>query len=242
MKAKRKSFITFIELLISMTLTALILTTLFYFYRDIDWLNQDMNKTQREAFRISYLQNRLSDILPNAISPRTADKDFYFFVSHETDGLIKPNNPSLVFTYDFGANRDQKFASTVLGRLYLDTNNNLSLATLPPPKTWTPASIVKMKQEILAENVESLDFSFYVPPEKDRSKAGNNATKGMYGGKAKLQTQDVQPKDAWHADWKSEYNQLPALIKINLKFKNVDKPMTFIYPLPLSDYVIVYDK
>lgn len=236
-----KRYITFLELLIAMALTSLILTVLFYFYRDIDWLNQDMEKSQQEAFRLSYVQNRLADVLPSAISPRTAEEDFFFFVSTDAGGLLKPGNPSLVFTYNFGPNRDPQFAGHVLGRLYLDTHNNLSLSTLPSPARWSHASTLKIKNEILMQDVESLAFSFYVPPQRERSQAGNKAPKGSFG-KGKNQAADIQPKDAWHNDWKSDYHQLPAIVKVILKIKNKEEPVTFAYPLPLSDFVIVYDK
>lgn len=240
MKINRR-FITFIELLIAMALTSLILTVLFYFYRDIDWLNQDMEKSQNEAFRLSYVQNRLSDVLPNAVSPRTAEDDFFFFVSNDANGLLKTGNPSLVFTYNFGANRDPQFANHVLGRLYLDTQNNLRLATLPSSARWSSKMPLKIKNEVLMENVESLSFNFYVPPQKERSQAGNKAPKGTYA-RGKNQATDIQPKDAWHSDWKSEYHQLPAIVKVILKIKNKEEPFTFVYPIPLSDFVIVYDK
>ena len=237
---KAKRFITFIELLIAMALTSLILMVLFYFYRDIDWLNHDMEKTQREAFRLSYVQNRLADVLPNAVSPRTAEDDFFFFLSNDANGLLKSGNPSLVFTYNFGANRDPQFANHDLGRLYLDSQNNLCLATLPSPARWSPTTTLKIKNELLLEDVEFLAFNFYVPPQKERSQAGNKAPKGALKGNA--QTTDVQPKDYWHSDWKSEYNQLPAMVKVILQIKNMEHPITFVYPLPLSDFVIVYDK
>lgn len=241
MRIKTRRFITFIELLIAMALTSLILTVLFYFYRDIDWLNQDMEKSQREAFRLSYVQNRLADVLPNTVSPRTAEEDFFFFVSHDANGLLKGGNPSLVFTYNFGANRDPQFANHDLGRLYLDMHGNLSLATLPSPKRWPSIPNLKLKNEILLEDVESLAFQFYVPPQKERSQAGNKAPKGAYA-KGKAPAMEVQPKDAWHNDWKSEYNQLPAIVKVILKIKKKEKPITFVYPLTHSDFVIIYDR
>lgn len=238
---KLRHHFTFIELLIAMTLTAVILTVLFYFYRDIDWLNYDMEKSQKKAFQLAYLQNRLADVIPSIISPRTAEGDFFFFVSTDANGLLKMGNPSLVFTYNFGANRDPQFANHVLGRLYLDSQNRLSLATLPSPARWGPSQILKVKNEVLMEDVESLSFKFYVPLHRERSLAGNKAPKGE-SSKGKTQAIDIQPKDSWHSDWKSEYNQLPAMVKILVEVKNRDEPITFIYPIPMSDFVIVYEK
>jgi type II secretory pathway component PulJ len=236
---KTKRFITFIELLIAMVLTSLVLTFLFYFYRDIDWLNQDMEKSQKSAFRLAYVQNRLADVLSHAVSPRTNEGDFFFYVSQDANGLLKATNPSLVFTYDFGANRDPQFANHVLGRLYISTNGHLCLATLPSPARWPAGGHLKMKNEILMENVESLSFAFYVPPQKENSQAGNRAPKGKKQAGAAV---DIQPKDSWHSDWKSDYNQLPAMVKVILKIKNREEPLVFVYPLPLSNFVIVYDK
>lgn len=236
---KSKRYVTFLELLIAMALTSLILTVLFYFYRDIDWLNQDMENSQKEAFNLSYVQNRLSDVLPNAVSPRTTENDFFFYTSTDAGGLLKGGNPSLVFTYNFGANRDPQYANHVLGRLYVDTHHNLCLATLPSPARWSPMVNLKIKNEILMENVESLAFQFYVPPQKESSQAGNKAPKGTI---IKNTSSDIQPKDAWHRDWKSEYNQLPSIIKVVLKIKGKERPVAFAFPLPSSEFVILYNK
>ena len=65
----------------------------------------------------------------------------------------------------------------------------------------------------------SLDFRFYVPPQKDRSLAGNKAPKGS-SSQGNAKATDIQPRDYWHSDWKSEYNQLPAMIKVIVKIEN----------------------
>jgi len=53
--------ITIIELLIAMVLTSLDLSALFYFYRDIDWLNNEMEKSQKNTFEYSYIQTLLDE-------------------------------------------------------------------------------------------------------------------------------------------------------------------------------------
>lgn len=241
MKYKKK-FITLIELMVAMALTSLLLMLLLHFYRDMEWWNQDINKSQVKAFQIFYVQNRLSDILSHAVSPRTEEKDFFFYTSQDVNGLLKPNNPSLVFTYHFGPNRDPLFANHVLGRLYVDVQDNLRLATLPSPKFWPSLTSLKMKNEILMEGIESLAFNFYIPPQKDRSLVGNKAPQGS-SNKDNYSLADIQPADSWeHSEWKSEYNQLPAMIKIILKAKERKEPITWVYPFPFSDFTIIYNK
>lgn len=234
----RKQSMTFIELLISMGLTALILMTLLYFYRDIDWLNNDMENSQKEAFKTAFVQNRLADVLPSSLTPRLAEKDFYFFLSHDANGLLKPNNPSLVFTYNFGPSRDSSLAYYVLGRLYLDNENRLVLSTMPTPSRWDQVTKVKLRKEVLLENVDSILFRFYVPPKKDLSLVGNAAPKGILTkGKADTEVEG----DRWYEDWKSEYEQLPAMIEVILKLDKTDEPLKFVFPLPLSEHVILYE-
>lgn len=233
--------ITFIELLIAMVLSSLVLSVLFYFYRDIDWLNHEMEKSQKKSFELSYIQTRLGDVIPNIVSPRIAPEDFYFFVSHDANGLLKPGQPSLVFTYNFGANLNPVFAQHVLARLYIDSYNRLCLAMLPSVKEWPKFTSVPIKQEVLLENVESIAFEFYVPPAKESSAAGNKAPKGGYGN-GKKQAQKLQLRDTWYTDWRQEFYQLPSLLRISVHIKDKKDPILFVYPLPQSDFVVIYEK
>lgn len=230
----RRRHMTLLELLIAMGLSVIVLTTLSYFYRDIDGLNREMDRTQKESFQLLYVENRLANILPKTLSESGKDKkDFYFFTNSNTRGFFKEGSTQLIFAYDNGNQLNKEFSNNVLGLLYLNKRNSLYLATWPSPKRWPEMTPPPMREELLLENVTQLKFSFYIPPEQDRSAFGV-AFPPLEGIESQVGT--------WVTEWKSEYKQLPTLIKIELikKHGEEDIPMTFAFPFPNSKKFILY--
>ena len=159
---------TLLELLIGMGLAVMLLSTLSYFYLQVEMLNTEAERTQKESFELRHVENRLAKILPYTLSERELKKHFYFFTS-QGEGMFK--NPSLLFTFYNGVKLSSPFANDVLGRLYLDDEKKqLCLATWPSPKRWETGTTPPMAMEVLLDDVESLSFQFYVAPKKDRSK------------------------------------------------------------------------
>ncbi len=225
---RRTQHMTLIEVLIAMALTMVIFMALTYFYQDIDGLNRSQEKAQLASFQLSYVENRLSHILPKAVSSSDKKKDFAFFTSSDANGLLKSGSPSLVFTFDEGIVLNSHFANHVLGRLFLDQNGNFTLATWPSIKRWEPQKAPPMKKEILMENVESIAFEFYVPPTKGQQKDVEKVI--------------IDPKNDWHKEWKAEYKKLPAIVKVLIQKVGDEKPYPFIFPLDNTDMIIIYDR
>jgi len=191
-----------------MSLSVIILTTLTYFYRDVDTMNREMDRHQKESFQKLFVENRLASILPKALSEKNkVKKDFYFFTNSAFGEFLKSGNPHLIFSFDNGNMLDKDFSNHVIGMLYLDTLNRLCIAVWPVPKRWPQIGLPPLKKEILLENVEQLKFSFYIPPEKDRKNWGINST-----------SLDIQ--GPWVSEWRNDYKQLPSMIKIELLKKN----------------------
>lgn len=236
---KRKSEMTLIEVLIALFITSLLLSLLMYFYRDLDKFNQASENLQREAFKISYIENRLADILPKAISPRDSKGDFYFFTSLNANGLLVNGFLSLVFTFDNGVILDKPFSNHVLGRLYVDGDQQLWLAIWPSPKRWdqTTPQHIPIKKELLLDHVEKIHFEFFVAPERNRSRIITSPNMNH-------KRVEIYPKDCWLQEWKYEYQQLPAIVKINIvrRIGSDLELITFSFPLPNSEMVIVYDR
>lgn len=245
-----------LEMIIAMGLTVLVLFSLTFFYREIDMLNSDMEKTQKLAFEKLYLENRLSSILPKILPPRFSSKmknqeitnDYFMYTAPYSESATAQTANSLIFTFKKGPDMDPDRANDALGRLYIDQGNRLCLATWPSPVRWQPNVQPSMRKEILLENVVSLDFQFYVPPEKDRKKVIEKMKKAKKTGGDKNtkapQPVDIQPKGQWHNEWRNDYAQLPALVKVILK-RAIDKTpeeISFIFQLPLSDMVILYEQ
>lgn len=234
---KSKRLFTILEVLIATSLSAVILTTLMFFYRQVDLLNRKVDKLEQKAFMMSYVQSRLNQTIAKSIaSSNSNNSDYFFFTSQASNESIKERTPSLLFTYDNGVQLDKPFSNTVLGRLYIDNYNALRLSTWPSPKRWSEFNSPPIKNEILMENIKSLTFAFYVSPEKDVS---------PFLPKSKASKGDpdlpIEPKDHWHTDWKQEYRQLPAIIKLTIVPIGDTPPIVVSFPLPNSKMWVVYD-
>lgn len=168
LKKIKKRFMTLLELLIGMALTMLLLSTLTYFYQEIQQLNSAAERTQKEIFQLQYAESRLNGIIPKILSEKKNSSPF-FFLSNNLNGLLADNNPSLVFHFETGTDLDSSRAVSSLGRLYLDRQNRLCLATWSDPEDWTSQNPPSAHIEVLMENVRSLQFLFFVAPDRDRS-------------------------------------------------------------------------
>jgi hypothetical protein len=227
----RRHHATLLELLISMALTMVILSALSYFYRQVNFVNIEMDRAQNESFRKRYAENRLANILPRAISSTEKSGDFLFFSSPNLGGLFKENSPSLVFTFDNGVKLNKDLSYHVIGRLYLDKKGNLTLAAWPPKKRWKENDLPPMCKEILLEDVEELKFFYFVPPDRGKTRVDE-----------KKQKAELLPavREWWPEEWMKEYRQLPAIVKIVVKLKN-EETVTFAFPLPHMRQSITYD-
>lgn len=232
MKRIKRHF-TLVELLVSMALTALILSTLMFFYREIALLNVRYDEDQKESFQLRFLENRFSDVLPKAVPEMTAKKDFYFFTEPDYHGTFKNNSSSLVFTFDNGIDYDKNFSNHVLGRLYLDPSGNLTLGMWPSPARWVEGEIPPMKKEILMEGVSSLEFHFFIPQEKVQEAQVNNQKNNKV---------EPNPRLSWVNRWQQNYKQLPAIVRVEIvrPVNGKDKKFSYAYPLPNVAIPIVY--
>lgn len=170
----RRHYMTLMELLIATTLTMLLLVALATFYQQVEMLDTESERLQKENFQLRYVENRLSQIIPNTLSEKNfkSIKNFHFFTSGDLNGLLAAGKPSLVFVFDSGVSfNDKKTAERALARLYLDPQHHLCLAIWPSTEAkskWQEGH-VEVSKEILLENVADLSFEFYVAPERDRS-------------------------------------------------------------------------
>lgn len=230
-----KRHISLIEVLIGMVLTVLVLTTLLFFYQQINVISIDIDKVKKEHFQLRYVENRLSSILPRAINEK--DKKEFTFFSLNDEGISLNGSQSLIFTFDNDVSRDSVFSNNVIGRLYLDKQGFLTLAYWPSPKRQEKGSPVPMKKEVLLEGVDSLDFEFFIPPEKlgeaNLNKAHDNPS--------------PEPKGGWRKQlWLKEFKKLPAMVKMNVGIKETNdgkkEVLSFVFPLVNSVTPVIYDQ
>lgn len=248
---------TLLETLIALGITMLVLSTLTFFYRQIDAINSQVEKVQKESFAMRYVENRLAAVLPNSVSETDSKKDFFFFTTTSSFTFAKQGSPTLLFTYDNGVKLDKLFSNHVLGRLFLDSENNLCLATWPSPSRWTEGVNPPMKKEVLLEGVKELSFGFFVAPERDwqlsesakppdqkappvqqKDKPPTASTQGT-AQTAPTVVVKPTPEGQWLPTWSYEYLQLPAMVRVQVT--RLDETVRFfVFPLPECQRQVVY--
>lgn len=219
-----RHFMTIIEVLISMALTMLAITALIYFYSQVDSLNNAVEKVQEESFHSRYFEGRLASILPKSLGETDPSKDFLFITTDGKPGLTKGGMPTLLFMFDNGIDLNPDFSNHVLGRLYVSEKGDLMLAMWPAPARWRSDQPVPMRKELLFENVEEMEFKFFIPPQKDK--------------KRKLEN------EGWVEEWGQEYRRLPALISVHLTVirEGEKQKMTYLFPFANTTDIIKYEK
>lgn len=226
----RRRFFSLIEVLISLALMSIILTTLSYFYYQVNLLHIASQKEQSKAFRLRYAESRLGDTLPKTVSPKDPLNDFYFYTSTSSESIYQQGSHYLVFTFDNCVNLvDPLFSNHVLGQIFVDNKKNLTLSLAPSPNKWETNQPVPVQREVLLENVESISFELFAPPEHTNQNDPSSTTE-----------QEVpETTGGWVQEWKQSYNRLPAIVKILLKMTN-NETKILVFPLANVEQDIVY--
>jgi hypothetical protein len=245
---KRAQPFTLLETLIAMALTVAILTTMTFFYRQIMDLNTQAEIQQKESFKLRYVEGRFSKIFPQASAKGNKKNKFFFFTVSDPGGIFAQGSPtSLIFTFDNGVDLSKSFSNRVIARIFLDTKGRLCMAAWPSVTRWPLTGNLPMKFEILLEEVDSLKFWFFIAPdkswqlEKEQTKNPANASNPkdqLNPAKGNQKTANVvtnvvvkpSPEGSWVNDWSQDYQQLPALIKLEI----VRKKKTEFFTFPLS--------
>lgn len=243
MKLRRRHPFTLIETLIALALTALVVSFLTYFFHQISLLNQKGEELQQKSFKMRYIENRLSQVIPRIVEVKTPSKDFYFFTAGDPNGLI--------FTYDNFADKNKAFGNHVLGRLFVGEDHNLYLATWPSPRRWAPLSTPPMKLEMLMAGVSDMQIEYFVPPDKGWKPnfvdPAQNQTKQTIKTDPKNPTSpkttptvNLKPSEegAWTKEWRQEYQLLPGLLR--LQFKVGKEVWQYVFPIPETERQVVY--
>lgn len=238
MKMKKRIF-SLIEVVVSMGLAMGVLIALMGFYAYVSYLGNQGKKQEKLAFQNLYIQSRLSELLPQTVPSYDAKSDknreikseYNFFTSHIN------GSASLTFLFSGGASLDPRFSGSNLGKLYVNTERQLCLATFPSPLLWHQMTEVPVKMEVLLENVDRINFAFFVPLEADRKKMWDD----LEVPKKKDQSEPLStmPQGQWVEEWRNDYYRLPPLVRVEIIQGN--EKMKFIFPLSKSEYMIVYE-
>lgn len=241
---RQKRHFTLLETLIAMSMTVIILTTLTFFYRQISELNSKAEILQKESFRLRYVESRFSKIFPLAIPPGKKTSDFFFFTVTDPGSVFAHASPtSLIFSFNNGVDLSKLFSNTVIARIFLDTKKRLCMAVWPSQTRWVSGGQIPMKFEVLLEDVDSLKFGFFVAPDKkwQLDQTANPATPPKTPPATPVPTVvtvNPSPEGSWITEWSQDFNQLPALIRIEVVRKG--RTEYFIFPLSKSKRQPVY--
>ncbi|MES2344548.1 MAG: type II secretion system protein GspJ [Chlamydiota bacterium] len=179
----KKRALTLLEVMISLVLASILLTTLFSFYRELFFTRAKMQKNKEVVFQRMLTQERLSQVFSKVLAEIEEKKGLVFYTTEHASAL----GPVLYFFYDNGIDPNPSFCGALKAMLYLSTDKNLTLYTWPDRK------------EVLLENVESLQLSFF----------------------------DIKKK-VWKEEWLGEKEGLPAALKLSLKTKKIDEFIFFL--------------
>lgn len=149
-RAKKKS-IFLLEILIGLSLMALLLSFLFHSIFHIAKMETSLHRAREHLFSRQYLQMRIQDLLLGA----SEEKPPY------TRVFEGEKKESLVLFFDQGIDPDPLFSGKVWARLYLDEDKNVSLLISGEKE--------RQRKEILLSNVDSLQFEFFSQKKDDPS-------------------------------------------------------------------------
>jgi type II secretory pathway pseudopilin PulG len=237
-KKAYKRPLVLIEVLIAIALLALLSTFLFMSLRQIAaWSHLNESEFQNEEL-ISNAHQTLARVFSQAViedeqnDPETSQEDQrFFFTGNSSQGA--ENSNSLVFTFNNGVDRDPRFSNVVLAKIYLDHYHRLCLAVRPLPSRWKNVSADQARQEVLLEDISSLGFIFYQPPQDTHLDV---RPKEVQTGKVQK-----QPLPGEQNTWLQDYKQLPSLVKIvAIPDETEKKPIVFSYLLPSSRKTIFF--
>lgn len=239
----KKRCMTLLETLIAMTILSVLLVLVFGLFRELSVINMMTEEKQSEAFKIRYLDSRLSYMFERLVNEKASERIFYFYTEPPNSAFSR--YPSLVFTFNNEVRRDPDYSGDVLARLYLNQENELWLLTWPllveDPNDY-------MRKELLATNVVDIKFLFYAAPE--RLKKGAISVDKVGPG--------VIQRNWWHEnEWLNKgpelkrEREMPSIMKIILTFgegqqgsrrlKEKDDQVTeFAFVLPSSRNPVYY--
>lgn len=240
-KVRRNSF-TMIEILISMGLAMSVLTLLMGFYAYVMYIGKKGDQLERKTIETFYLQSRLSGLIPEAIpyfkSTKSRKKEGEIKTEYNFFSSFLNGSSSLTFLFYNEASIDPQFSGNTLGKIYVNENKQLVFSMLPSPLKWGNNQNVPAKTEILASGVERMEISFFTPLEANRVELWKDMRVSSPRENENNNSLDFPPGQ-WVSEWKNSYKKLPPLVKLELIKKN--ETVTFIYRLPWSEYMIVYE-
>lgn len=223
----RRRAATLIELMISLGLTAVLITMLLGAYWQASRLDSQARAARTWVDSRQLVQVQLQRYLVGAtLGPKDPIDDnkgpspYFFYTSPE----------GLTWTAHTSASLDPVLSGDQLVRLYVDGRRQLCLKLWPLPTQENLRNPV-VHQQVLAQNVASIQFEFYQPPAQAFEVPKPKDPKA------------TETAPGWHPDWPIDRKALPAMVKIQVTYADgVREPLLLAFQIPEGSPLIVYSK
>lgn len=196
-KPLKKPFLLF-EILIGLSLMAILLSLLFSFMVQSLRVEKKMEKARSAILERQNLQIRLQDLF-TTISPGAEHPALY------TQLFPKEKKISLVTLFDNGIDPDPLFSGIVIGRIYLDELNNLCLVYWPRD----PFINRHWRKEILISDISDMSFQFLTTDENVDLK------------------NSLHIKAVWLNSWIKGKKGIPSIVRMMIKQKETTLQFAF---------------
>lgn len=202
-----------LEILVGLSLTAVLLTLLFSFLVESAKLETKLDTARATILAREHLHMQLQTIF-SSIDRSSLKEPFY------TKHFPEEKGDSLVVLFDGGIDPDPAFSGSVVGRIYLDETNNLSLVTWPLDKEKRD----RWRKEILLSQVERFEFEFL---------QNANSKSSLPPPSKKEKVRKVTAELLWRTQWPKARGELPSMIRLTVWGKQKEAlQMAFLLPTP----------
>jgi type II secretory pathway component PulJ len=228
----RRRHATLMELMISLGLTAMLVTLLLGSYWQAQKINTQTLQARGWVDARQIVQLQLQRWLSGAtlgFNKEASEKPSPYFFYTEPDAA----GTALVWTAHSQPALDPGLSGELLLRLYVNQHQQLCLKMWPLP---TEKNLLdpKAHQIVLAEGVSNLQLRFYRPPAQAQEVApAQDATLHM----------DMKRKgpSGWSTSWSPSDRELPAMVQLQIEFTSGDSlPLSI--QIPEGSPIIVYPK
>lgn len=263
----RKKHFTLLEVLIALSLSAIIMTSLLFFYRYLSEMSQAVNRIEIENFQARMVQSRLAQVFyqidgePFRTDPKekkTPPKPQKKAQDKNGEGENPPpeqqenKTPEKEKTFVFFTGDDEGILKPDSFTLTFLFDNGPSINTPFANSVLAKLFVDKDNRLIMALWPHPKLWSSMKPPMNLEVLMENvdKVTYKFYVPMTEPKENDQNPNPelrpgSWVDQWRREYGQIPAIVKVEVYSKGANghpKLTTFAYPLIDKTKVIEYNK
>jgi type II secretory pathway component PulJ len=122
----KKHPLSLLEVVIALSLTAILMSVLFSFYRQSAVLNLKLEKNKQIVLERNVFQQRMMRVFDNLLWDKDQKKDFPISIHSKGDA----RGQTIQLTFDNGIEPSPEWGGRVSGRLFVDKNKQLVLETI----------------------------------------------------------------------------------------------------------------